>query len=253
MDAVLPLRSSRNPALFLDYDGTLAEIKKNPSDALPNEPIKVLFELLSQNKKPDFYLISGRKRDDLDEWFARYEFNMIAEHGYYFKESGKAEWEVFDLQADLSWKPQIIDVFQLYTGMTPGSFVEEKTSSVVWHYRSSDPEFGQWKANQLVAELYEMLSNLPVVIHHGKKIVEISSIHINKGAVLEYFVQEMDYDAVLCAGDDETDESMFRLANERLITVKVGTGAETSARYRIASVAAFRNFLTQFLKSMPAG
>ncbi len=160
---------------------------------------------------------------------------------------------MFDPQADLSWKPQIIDVFQHYTGMTPGSFVEEKTSSVVWHYRSADPEFGSWKANQLVAELYEMLSNLPVVIHHGKKIVEISSIQINKGATLEHFVQKMDYDAVLCAGDDETDESMFRLTNERLITVKVGAGVETSARYRIASVAAFRNFLTDLLESMATG
>jgi trehalose 6-phosphate synthase/phosphatase len=72
--------------------------------------------------------------------------------------------------------------------MTPGSNIEEKTSSVVWHYRNSDPEFGSWKANQLVAELYEMLSNLPVEIHHGKKIVEVSSIQINKGSVMEYFM-----------------------------------------------------------------
>ena len=252
-DAVMPLYTARKPAFFLDYDGTLAELKKKPTDALPDAQVKSLFDLMNHAKGPDIYLTSGRKREDMDQWFNEYSFNLIAEHGYYYKQVGRPDWEVFDPQADLTWKPQIVDVFQLYTGMTPGSFVEEKTSSVVWHYRNADPEFGSWKANQLVAELYEMLSNMPVVIHHGKKIVEISSIQINKGVVLEYFVRSRDYDAVLCAGDDETDESMFRLNDNRLITVKVGAGKETAAQYRTASVSAFRSFLTELIESMIAG
>jgi trehalose 6-phosphate synthase/phosphatase len=251
-EAAMPLFSALNPVLFLDYDGTLAELKKRPAEALPDEQIKALFQKMDTPKGPDIFLISGRKHDDMEQWFANYDFNLIAEHGYYHKLSGKGEWEIFDPQADLSWKSQIIDVLQLYTGMTPGSFVEEKTASVVWHYRNADPEFGSWKANQLVAELYEMLSNLPVEIHHGKKIVEISSILINKGIVMEYFVQLKNYDAVLCAGDDETDESMFRLSDDKIISIKVGSGMNTAARYRIPGVRAFRAFLNELMESMPA-
>jgi trehalose 6-phosphate synthase/phosphatase len=139
---------------------------------------------------------------------------------------------------------------QLYTGMTPGSYIEEKTSSVVWHYRNSDPEFGTWKANQLVAELYEMLSNLPVEIHHGQKIVEVGSMQLNKGIVLQHFVLLNKYDAVLCAGDDETDESMFRQTDDdNILSLKVGN-ADTSAKFRISGPKAFRAFLSDVLDKM---
>jgi trehalose 6-phosphate synthase/phosphatase len=230
--------------LFLDYDGTLAELKKKPSDALPDEEIKHLFSKLESAEPVDVFIISGRTREDMDQWFSRYDFNLIAEHGYYYKHRNASEWIAFDPQAELSWKSQIIDVFQLYTGMTPGSFIEEKTSSVVWHYRNSDPEFGSWKAHQLVAELYELLSNLPVEIHHGKKIVEVSSIQINKGSVLEHFMLLNRYDTVLCAGDDETDESMFRLSAGNIISIKIGK-EETAAKFRVSNPRAFRDFLAQ--------
>ena len=95
-----------------------------------------------------------------------------------------------------------------------------------------------------------MLSNIPVEIHHGRKIVEIGSIQINKGSVVEHFVQSNNYDAVLCAGDDETDESVFRLSDDRLITVKVGSRTDTSALYRVASPKIFRGFLTNLLNSL---
>jgi trehalose 6-phosphate synthase/phosphatase len=238
-------------ALFLDYDGTLAELKKKPSDALPDEEIKELFSKLENAKSVDVYIISGRTREDMDQWFSCYDFNLIAEHGYYYKHRNASEWIEFDPQAELSWKNQIIDVFQLYTGMTPGSSIEEKTSSVVWHYRNSDPEFGTWKAHQVVAELYEMLSNLPVEIHHGKKIVEVSSIQINKGSVLEHFMLLNKYDAVLCAGDDETDESMFRLNADSIISIKIGK-EDTAAEFRVSGPRAFRDFLAQAIDKLAA-
>jgi len=248
-DVLLKMGTIKKLAFFLDYDGTLAELKKKPSDALPNDEINALFSKLEKAKSVDVFLISGRKREDMDQWFSQYELNLIAEHGYYYKHYNAAEWIEFDPQADLTWKDQISDIFQLYTGMTPGSFIEQKTSSVVWHYRNSDPEFGSWKAHQLVAELYEMLSNLPVEIHHGKKIVEVSSIQINKGSVLEHFMLLNKYDPVLCAGDDETDESMFRLAADNILSIKIGRG-NTAAKYRVSSPAVFRKFLARTIDKL---
>jgi len=251
IDAFGSLLQAKNIAFFLDYDGTISEIKRKPEDAVPDSEIDELFARLQAPKNVEVYLASGRKREDMDQWFSRYAFNLIAEHGYYYKHHNADEWIVFDTQADLSWKHQIIDIFQLYTGMTPGSSIEEKTSSVVWHYRSADPEFGNWKAHQLVAELYEMLSNLPVEIRHGQKIVEVGSMQLNKGMVLGHFVQLNKYDAVLCAGDDETDESMFRYAGDaEMFSIKVSDGADTMAKFRITGPKAFRAFLSEILENM---
>jgi trehalose 6-phosphate synthase/phosphatase len=251
IDAFASLLQAKNIAFFLDYDGTISGIKRKPEDAVPDSEIDELFARLQAPKNVEVYLASGRKREDMDQWFSRYAFNLIAEHGYYYKHHNADEWIVFDTQADLSWKHQIIDIFQLYTGMTPGSSIEEKTSSVVWHYRNADPEFGNWKAHQLVAELYEMLSNLPVEIRHGQKIVEVGSMQLNKGMVLGHFVQLHKYDAVLCAGDDETDESMFRYPDAvEMFSVKVGDGADTAAKFRISGPKAFRAFLSEILENM---
>lgn len=230
--------------LFLDYDGTLAELKKKPADAYPHGEITDLFSLLADIPGMDVCIISGRKRADMVDWFGAYDFFLVAEHGFFYKYPGTQDWLTFDDKADLGWMDMIIEVFQHYAGMTPGSSVEVKKSSVVWHYRESDPEFGSWKANQLVSELHGMLSNLPVEIRHGKKIVEVCSIQINKGMVVEYLFTQMGYDMGLCAGDDETDESMFRIRIPGMLSVKVGKGSH-GAQFRSPTPKAFREFLTK--------
>jgi len=125
--------------------------------------------------------------------------------------------------------------------------VEIKRSAIVWHYRQCDPEFGVWKARQMLDELYEMTSNFPVEVHHGKKIVEISSIHVNKGAALERFATENQYDVILCAGDDQTDETMFRVEIPGLITIKVGEGG-TRADFRVPTPTHVREMLLSLVK-----
>jgi len=215
---------------------------------VPAGEVKEILSRLDRQKDLDMYLVGGRTREDMDRWFSKYRFHLVAEHGYCFKEKNADDWVVLTPETDLSWKGQIIDALELYAEMTPGSFLEEKTASVVWHYAGADPEFGAWKAHQLVSSLQEMLSNLPVQIHHGKKIVEIASVHANKGVAVSLFMTQRRYEAALCAGDDETDEAMFRLSDERILSAKIDSG-ETGAMFRSPSPKAFRTFLHQLLTS----
>jgi trehalose 6-phosphate synthase/phosphatase len=233
-------------ALFLDYDGTLMELQKKPTDAYPRAEMDNLFARMAADDGLDVFVISGRTREDMMHWFGRFDIALVAEHGFLYRLSPKEEWVFFDPKTDLDWMAKIIEIFNHYADMTPGSFVEVKKSSVVWHYRASEPEFGTWKAHQLVADLSEMLSNLPVKIHHGKKIVEVVSMQINKGAVMTAFMARRRYAKALCAGDDDTDESMFRSSDEGIISVKVGDGA-TSAHYRSPDPEAFRKLIELLL------
>ncbi len=245
--ALAPLQDASRPALFIDYDGTLAEITNLPENAAPSGEVEqLLFSLASQDQF-EVYIIAGRRRQEMDRWFSKFRLNLIAEHGYCYKEKGSGRWVVLVPDADLSWKDQLREYLNLFTAMTPGSFLEEKTASLVWHYRNSDPEFGEWKARQLVSELQEMLSNLPVEIHHGKKNVTIVSIHANKGSTIYHLLASNQYDKALCAGDDETDESMFRLSDNAIIGVKIGDKEETEAEFRCSSPKAFRALLNKLL------
>ena len=100
----------------------------------------------------------------------------------------------------------------LYQRSTPGTHIEDKRTGIVWHYRQADPEFGRWKANQLVDELSIVAANNPVEVRHGRKIVEASSARHQQGAAREKHPGDADYELILLAGDDTTDETMFRLA-----------------------------------------
>jgi trehalose 6-phosphate synthase/phosphatase len=63
------LCAAKKPAFFLDYDGTLAELKKKPSDALPDDKIEELFLKLENLKSVEVYITSGRPKEDMDHGF----------------------------------------------------------------------------------------------------------------------------------------------------------------------------------------
>lgn len=240
------LRAAKKPAFFLDYDGTLREFERIPSAAKPSEDVRTVLDALAASPI-DIYIISGRDPETLRDWFTGHPFTLIAEHGSTVLAPDDKEWQNLNQTSDFSWKEQILEVLHHYEGSTPGSFVEVKHSAVVWHYRQCDPEFGIWKARQLLSELYEMVSNFPVEIHHGKKIIEISSIHVNKGAALERFAKEKKYDLVLCAGDDQTDETMFRVDGLNLLSIKVGSG-DSRAEFRVPDPVHVRTMLLNLVQ-----
>jgi trehalose-6-phosphatase len=35
-----------------------------------------------------------------------------------------------------------MEIFNYYAERTPGSFIEHKTASIIWHYRLADSQFG---------------------------------------------------------------------------------------------------------------
>jgi trehalose 6-phosphate synthase/phosphatase len=232
-------------AMFLDYDGTLREIVRDPDAATPSPALCALLGDLASAQDVDLTVISGRTAADLVRFFGEVTpYRVIAEHGADVRSAGSSQWHRRDQNLDFSWKEPVRHVLDLYQRSTPGTHVEEKRTGLVWHYRQADPEFGRWKANQLVDELSIVAANAPVEIRHGRKIVEAASAHINKAAAVGHLLADQEYDLILLAGDDTTDESMFRLAagDPRIVTIRVGDG-ETAAQYRLPHPAALRDLL----------
>jgi trehalose 6-phosphate synthase/phosphatase len=150
-----------------------------------------------------------------------------------------------------AWKEKLLPILRIYEQATPGSAVEEKHSSIVWHYRKADEEFGEWKANQLTEELSALTANHPIKVRQGKKIVEVTANRNNKGAAVARVLEQNDYDVILSAGDDLPDESMFDLNVPRMLTIKVG-GGPTQARFRVTEPAAFRKLLEDLFNQKPS-
>ncbi|KAG1354253.1 alpha,alpha-trehalose-phosphate synthase [UDP-forming] 5 [Cocos nucifera] len=208
-------KRTKNRAILLDYDGTImpqTSINKTPT----TEAITILNSLCNDPRNVVF-LVSGRDKETLSNWFSSCEkLVLAAEHGYFLWQNHDAEWETCVPVADFDWKQIAEPVMKLYTETTDGSTIEAKESALVWHYQYADPDFGSCQAKELLDHLESVLSNEPVSVKSGQHIVEVKPQGVNKGLVAERLLSTMRQkgmlpDFVLCIGDDRSDEDMFEV------------------------------------------
>ena len=223
----------RPAALFLDYDGTLRDFVAVPDMAVPDPGLKPLLSKLAKHDGMHVCVISGRPAEFLEKHFAGSGVTLVAEHGYRWMRGGEDCWSLVHERIDTDWQDVVRPHLEQAADQTPGASIEEKLSSIVWHYRRADPEFGAWQARGLLEELTDVTANLPVSVHHGKKIVEVASQLVNKGQAVKALVAEWQPEIALAAGDDQTDETMFALEFDTALTfapVKVGKGPSRASR-----------------------
>ncbi|MEA1786947.1 bifunctional alpha,alpha-trehalose-phosphate synthase (UDP-forming)/trehalose-phosphatase [Arenibacter sp. GZD96] len=229
--------------LFLDYDGTLAGFHIDPQKAAPDTELFELLDALASQEKTDLYLISGRDKETFGRWFLPKKYNMIVEHGVWISKNGEAFRMLETIKKD--WMEKIRPVLESFVDRTPGSFIEEKNYSLAWHYRNTDPDFGQKRATELHTVLTSLIANDDLSILNGNKVMEIKSSNVNKGRAAVRVYGEDAYDFVFAIGDDWTDEFMFQELPETAITVKVGRH-KTHAKYFVDSLKYVREILNQF-------
>lgn len=142
--SMLQAYKSASKRLFMcDYDGTLTPIVKTPSMAVPSDAALSVLTALAADPKNLVYIISGRDQAFLETHLGHIErLGMSAEHGGFIREMGERGWTNFTESLDMEWMGEVLEVFRYYTERTTGSHVEVKKSSITWHYRSADPEWG---------------------------------------------------------------------------------------------------------------
>ncbi|KAG1453405.1 hypothetical protein G6F56_007581 [Rhizopus delemar] len=224
-------RESKKRLMFFDYDGTLAPIVSVPTDAKPSQEMLDYLQTLCDNPANDVWVVSGRDQACLEEWLGKVKnLGLSAEHGCFWKTAGTDHWINALEDIDMSWKKDVTEIFDYYTERTEGSFVEHKKSSITWHYRMADEEYGAFQAKECQNHLESsIVSKRPVEILVGKKNLEVRPMMINKGEVVKRLLAiTPDADFVFCAGDDKTDEDMFRTLSAHYFARYQETNSETS-------------------------
>ena len=223
---------TKNRCLLLDYDGTLVPFSRIPSEAAPDNAVKDLLMRLSSDPKNHVVVISGRDVSSLDRWLGALPLTLVAEHGASFKMKNEA-WQQLVSVSDL-WKEEIRRVMQTFVTRCAGSFIEEKTNTIAWHYRNTQTGLGFSRSRELLNTLSQLIQNTTLQVIDGNKVVEVRIAGFDKGATALKIINEMDPDFVLCMGDDTTDEDMFKALEGEAYTIKVSSGA-SAAQYTILS------------------
>lgn len=219
---------ARKRLLLLDYDGTLVPFAKLPKLATPNPGLLATLSHLANDSDTDVTIISGRERDSLHGWFGTLPINIISEHGAELRLKNE-DWK-YAVDLDTSWKSIFRPVLELFTQRSPGSFIEDKKHTLVWHYRNVEPGLGFTRSRELLDNLHHFIRNTGLNVIDGNRVIEIRKIGIDKGSVARQLFDASQYDFVLAIGDDKTDEDMFMQLPEDTYTIKIGPG-QTAARY----------------------
>lgn len=229
---------------FIDYDGTMVGFKKDPEKAIPSNKLLETIHRLNKDSKNDIYIVSGRNKEFLEKHFGKIGVNLIAEHGA-FSKNGFLKWKTF-MGAENSKLKEIEPLLQKYVAETPGSYIEKKSFSLAWHYRTAS-EGGEENAKKLFRILSRWAADMDLTVLNGNKVIEITHPGINKGIAVKDRANCGKFGFILAIGDDHTDEFMFSAMPDCAITIKVGEG-ETLADYRIKNQKEVLPFLSRFVE-----
>ncbi|AHB42577.1 hypothetical protein RAAC3_TM7C00001G0736 [Candidatus Saccharibacteria bacterium RAAC3_TM7_1] len=234
---------SRSRLIILDYDGTLKDFVSSPS-ALAAKPalrLRRIIKRLSQDPSNTVAIVSGRPRKTMDRWFKGLDIVLAAEHGAWTRYDGKWTHTDSDFK-DI--KQKIKPLLEKYVSRTAGAEVEEKDYALVWHYRNVPPELAYVRATEIKRELIGMIDRDDIGVYSGEKIIEIKPVEVNKGYVAAELEAIYQSDFILCAGDDYTDEDMFRELSPEANTIKVGPGS-TKAKFQMLGVSSMIDLLDE--------
>lgn len=224
--------------LFLiDYDGTLVPITRMPSEAAPDEHLKEFLSSMSMDPDNHVAIISGRDAATLEKWFGHLPLSLIAEHGASLKLRNE-QWQQLVAVSD-EWKEQIRRIMQVFVTRCAGSFIEEKTSTLAWHYRNTQVDLGFTRSRELINNLSQLIQNTPLQVIDGSKVVEVRMAGFDKGTITMRLLNDSQPDLILCLGDDTTDEDMFKVLENNPVaantyTIKIGNRG-TAAKYILPS------------------
>jgi trehalose 6-phosphate synthase/phosphatase len=205
-------------------------VKERSAPSTPTERMINALKGLCEDKRNTVFVVSGKERHSLTTSLQGIpNLGLAAEHGMFIswptKNTTKRRWETLVPETDRSWRSLAVNIMEVYTSRTQGSYIEQTEMKVLWQYRDADTEFGSLQAKELEDHLSKYLRSFPVDILHGGieegGYVEVRPKGVNKGVlamrVLKRFPEIAQYARVnfaLVLGDDHCDEPMLSVMRQ---------------------------------------
>jgi trehalose 6-phosphate phosphatase len=184
----------RDVMLVTDFDGTLAAIAPDPTEArIESASVAALGRLAT--KLCRVAILSSRPTADLSRLVPVAGVELIGDSG------------VGDLTADERARLDRFNVkaAQLLSG-TAGVWLETKPGATAVHFRHASVG-----ALEILRALDPLLESAGLPAQRGRRVIEVMPRARPKGAALESLVQRWRPDGVVCIGDDENDRPMFEM------------------------------------------
>lgn len=240
-------KAAKQRLIITDYDGTLVPFEKLPMDAKPSQELLESLRALAAIPDTRLVVLSGRDKETLQKWLGNANATLVSEHGGGMKKPSDTEWTPLFTVTNDAWKKDIRPMMELFVNRIPESFIEEKTFSLVWHYRNAEQESATAAARELLDTMTNFTTNLNIYVIPGDKIVEVRTLGINKGNFYSTQLANNNSDFILALGDDWTDEDLFAVLPRHAYSIKVGLQM-SKARFNIKSHSEVKMLFQQLAK-----
>ncbi|KAI9919025.1 hypothetical protein PsorP6_011552 [Peronosclerospora sorghi] len=130
---------SQRRLFLLDYDGTLVNYQSMEELAEPSQALLSCLEELTADPRNTVYIISGRNKNRLQEWFGHLpRVGLAAEHGYWFRPASKhpSTYDTSDTLGSLG-SPHAADSLPVPLGMEEESLARSTSSIMSGHSTES--------------------------------------------------------------------------------------------------------------------
>jgi trehalose 6-phosphate phosphatase len=233
-------------ALFLDFDGTLADIAPHPSAVYVHSDMVPMLRNLHHVLGGAMAIVSGRPIAQIDMFLNPLKLPVAGEHGTQLRNS---EGEFFELDARTlaPTLAPLLESAQLLARQHPALLLEVKTAGLALHYRMAPALYNLcW---QTLSPLVQHQPNL--VLMRGKYVIEVAPSMVDKGTAIQHFLQQPPFAGrtPVFIGDDSTDEAGFAAVQDLGGQgIKVGAGPSV-AQHRCPNPSALRSWLAQALSA----
>jgi trehalose 6-phosphate phosphatase len=189
-------------------------------------PPKTVELLASLNGRVKTAVISGRSLRDIGPLLAWKPHHVIGNHGL----EGLASRNGLHRRAERICRGWVAQLEHRQKIRMYGVFIEDKQYTLALHYRGST---NKHDARQALFGLVNGLHPPPRLIL-GKSVINLippGSPH--KGVALLELMLHSNVRAAFYIGDDDTDEDVFALPEEAIVTVRVGYKRDSQAHFFI--------------------
>jgi len=223
-NAARRIKKAKLVILFLDYDGTLAPIRKLPHLARLSSPAKRLLRRLIKNSKIEICIVSGRSLAEIKRMVGLKNLLYVGNHGLEIEEKNSINTppHASDIKRRIK---SICGRLKIFSRRFPGFWVENKGLTASLHYRLVPPSLTKNLTKELSAWLKNQVSDLRVTT--GKNVWEIRPrTKRNKGWAVGFVSRNFrgQKKIEIYAGDDRTDWDAFKIIIKRQgIAIQIGT------------------------------
>ncbi|KAK9110669.1 hypothetical protein Sjap_018729 [Stephania japonica] len=230
-DEIMRAANGKQIVVFLDYDGTLSPIVRDPDQAFMSDAMRATVKEVAVNFPTA--IVSGRCFDKVYSFVRLAELYYAGSHGMDIKgpTKGPNRRQKVHFQPALEFLPMINEVYKILLEKTksiPGAKVEHNKFCVSVHYRCVD-----------------------------EKVLEVRpSVNWDKGKAVQFLLESLGFanrkDVMpIYIGDDQTDEDAFKVLRDKgngLGIIVSHVPKATHAFYSLQEPSEVMNFLRRLVE-----